>query len=51
MLKLVEREVLAGVSRTPTRNGQTVLQVSFEDDDAFDRRFDDLLVAIALTVE
>jgi hypothetical protein len=30
--------VLAGVARTPTRVGQTVLQVSFENKDAFDRR-------------
>ncbi|WP_261529513.1 hypothetical protein [Burkholderia multivorans] len=29
----------------------TVLQVPFENDDTFDRRVDDLLVAIALTAE
>lgn len=51
VLERVEREVLAGVSRTPTRDGVTVLQVPFESEDAFDRRVDDLLVAIALTAE
>ncbi|EDT03474.1 integrase family protein [Burkholderia ambifaria IOP40-10] len=51
VLERVEREVLAGVVRTPTRDGMTVLQVPFDDDDAFDRRVDDLLVAIALTAE
>ncbi|WP_268838532.1 phage integrase family protein [Burkholderia sp. WTPI3] len=51
VLERVEREVLAGVARTPTRDGVTVLQVPFENDDAFDRRVDDLLVAIALTAE
>lgn len=51
VLERVEREVLAGVVRTPTRDGVTVLQVPFDDDDAFDRRVDDLLVAIALTAE
>ncbi|WP_241239185.1 phage integrase family protein [Burkholderia stagnalis] len=51
VLERVEREVLADVARTPTRDGVTVLQVPFENDDAFDRRVDDLLVAIALTAE
>lgn len=51
VLERVEREVLAGVARTPTRDGVTVLQVPFDTDDAFDRRVDDLLVAIALTAE
>ncbi|MBR8186577.1 integrase [Burkholderia ambifaria] len=51
VLERVEREVLAGVVRTPTRDGVTVLQVPFDNDDAFDRRIDDLLVAIALTAE
>ncbi|RQY49119.1 integrase [Burkholderia stagnalis] len=51
VLERVEREVLAGVARTPTRDGVTVLQVPFENEDAFDRRVDDLLVAIALTAE
>ncbi|RQT22119.1 integrase [Burkholderia contaminans] len=51
VLERVEREVLAGIIRTPTRDGVTVLQVPFDDDDAFDRRVDDLLVAIALTAE
>ncbi|AOI94154.1 integrase [Burkholderia pseudomultivorans] len=51
VLERVEREVLAGLARTPTRNGMTVLQVPFENEDAFDRRVDDLLVAIALTAE
>lgn len=51
VLERVEREVLAGIARTPTRDGETVLQVPFENDDAFDRRVDDLLVAIALTAE
>lgn len=51
VLERVEREVLAGVVRTPTRDGVTVLQVPFDDDDAFDRRVDDLLAAIALTAE
>ncbi|KWK67554.1 phage integrase family protein [Burkholderia stagnalis] len=51
VLERVEREVLAGVARTPTRDGVTVLQVPFDHDDAFDRRVDDLLVAIALTAE
>lgn len=51
VLERVEREVLAGVVRTPTRDGVTVLQVPFDDEDAFDRRVDDLLVAIALTAE
>ncbi|WP_181157820.1 MULTISPECIES: hypothetical protein [Burkholderia] len=43
--------MLAGVARTPTRDGVTVLQVPFVSDEAFDRRVDDLLVAIALTAE
>jgi len=51
VLERVEREVLAGVVRTPTRDGMTVLQVPFDNDDGFDRRVDDLLVAIALTAE
>ncbi|WP_233633927.1 hypothetical protein [Burkholderia cenocepacia] len=51
VLARVGREVLAGVARTPTCGGQTVLQVSFENYDVFDRRIDDLLVAIALTAE
>ncbi|KWK68822.1 phage integrase family protein [Burkholderia ubonensis] len=51
VLERVEREVLAGLARTPTRDGVTVLQVPFDSDDAFDRRVDDLLVAIALTAE
>lgn len=51
VLERVEREVLAGVVRTPTRDGVTVLQVPFDDEDAFDRRVDDLLVAIALAAE
>ncbi|WP_275042625.1 phage integrase family protein [Burkholderia cepacia] len=51
VLERIEREVLAGIARTPTRDGVTVLQVPFENDDAFDRRVDDLLVAIALTAE
>ncbi|KVU14184.1 hypothetical protein WK62_31095 [Burkholderia ubonensis] len=51
VLERVEREVLAGIARTPTRDGVTVLQVPFENDDGFDRRVDDLLVAIALTAE
>ncbi|WP_175816954.1 site-specific integrase [Burkholderia diffusa] len=51
VLERVEREVLAGVPRTPTRDGVTVLQVPFDHNDAFDRRVDDLLVAIALTAE
>ncbi|AWV05606.1 integrase (plasmid) [Burkholderia sp. JP2-270] len=51
VLDRVERELLAGIVRTPTRDGVTVLQVPFENDDAFDRRVDDLLVAIALTAE
>ncbi|MCW3704995.1 hypothetical protein UE99_017105 [Burkholderia cenocepacia] len=33
------------------RDGQTVPQVPFENDDPFDRRIDDLLVAIAMTAE
>ncbi|KVD85831.1 integrase [Burkholderia ubonensis] len=51
VLERIEREVLADVARTPTRDGLTVLQVPFDTDDAFDRRVDDLLVAIALTAE
>ncbi|WP_367190321.1 hypothetical protein [Burkholderia sp. Ed8] len=47
----IEREVLADVARTSTRDGVTVLHVPFENADAFDRRVDDLLVAIALTAE
>ncbi|WP_243435620.1 hypothetical protein [Burkholderia pseudomallei] len=43
--------MLATVARTPTRDGVTVLQVPFDNDDVFDRRVDDLLVAIALTAE
>ena len=50
VLKRVEREVLAGVARKPI-DGVTVLQVPFDNDDAFDRRVDDLLVAIALIAE
>ncbi|WP_241020217.1 hypothetical protein [Burkholderia sp. Ac-20345] len=48
---MLGREVLAGVARTPTRDGVTVLQVPFENDDAIGRRVDDVLVAIALTAE
>ncbi|WP_244114781.1 tyrosine-type recombinase/integrase [Burkholderia cepacia] len=51
VLERVEREVLAGVPRASTRDGVTVLQVPFDNDDAFDRRVDDLLVAIAQTAE
>ncbi|WP_396334107.1 phage integrase family protein [Burkholderia anthina] len=51
VLERVEREVLAGVARTPTRDGVTVLQLPFDGDDAFDRRVDDLLVAVALAAE
>ncbi|OJA84518.1 hypothetical protein BGV49_21605 [Burkholderia ubonensis] len=51
VLERVEREVFADLARTPTRDGVTVLQVPFDSDDAFDRRVDDLLVAIALTAE
>ncbi|KVN49359.1 phage integrase family protein [Burkholderia ubonensis] len=51
VLERVEREVLAGIPRMPTRDGVTVLQVPFENDEAFDRRVDDVLVAIALTAE
>lgn len=51
VLERIEREVLAGVARTSIRDGVTVLQVPFENADAFDRRVDDLLVAIALTAE
>ncbi|WP_249182344.1 hypothetical protein [Burkholderia vietnamiensis] len=42
VLERVEREVLAGIAGTPTRDGLTVLQVSFACDDAFGRRADDL---------
>lgn len=41
----------AGVARTPIRDAVTVPQVSFENEDAFDQRVDDLLVAIALIAE
>ncbi|WP_419761809.1 MULTISPECIES: phage integrase family protein [Burkholderia cepacia complex] len=51
VLEHVEREVLANVARTPTRDGMTVLQVPFYNENAFDRLVDDLLVAIALTAE
>lgn len=49
VLERVEREVLAGVVRTPTRDGG--LCVPFDNDDAVDRRIDDLPVAIALAAE
>lgn len=51
VLERVEREMLAGIARTPTRDGVIVLQVPFDHDDGFDRRVDDPLVAIALTAE
>ncbi|ABX19915.1 site-specific integrase [Burkholderia multivorans] len=51
VLERVEREVLAGFGRTPIRDGVTVLQVPFDNQDAFDRRVDDLLVQIAMTAE
>ncbi|VWC91760.1 integrase family protein [Burkholderia contaminans] len=51
VLERVEREVPAGVASTPTRDGETVLQVPFHDDEAFDHRVDDLLLAIARTRE
>nr|WP_302054750.1 site-specific integrase [Burkholderia multivorans] len=51
VLERVEREVLAGFGRTPIRDGVTVLQVPFDNEDAFDRRVDDLLVEIAMTAE
>jgi hypothetical protein len=38
-------------SHAPTGDGFTVRQVPFENDDAIDRRVDDLLVAIALIAE
>ncbi|WP_269765176.1 tyrosine-type recombinase/integrase [Burkholderia ubonensis] len=34
--RVLEREVLAGVARTPTRDGVTVLQVPSDTDDGFD---------------
>ncbi len=46
----VRAQALADVVCTPTRDCATVLRVPF-DDYAFDRRVDDLLVAIALTTE
>ena len=49
--RVLEREVRVGAARTPTRDSVTVLQVPFENDDAFNRCVDDLLVAIALTAE
>nr|WP_302182822.1 site-specific integrase [Burkholderia multivorans] len=51
VLERVEREVLAGFGRTPIRDGVTVLQVPFDNEDAFDRRVNDLLVEIAMTAE
>ncbi len=51
VLERVEREVLAGFPRTPIQDNVTILQVPFESADDFDRRVDDLMVAIALTAE
>ncbi len=50
-LERVEREVLAGFPRTPTREHTTALQVPFDGTDALDRTVDDLMVAIALIAE
>ncbi|KAB0644184.1 hypothetical protein [Burkholderia latens] len=38
VLERVEREVLAGIARTPTRDGGTVLQLLFENDESCDLR-------------
>ncbi|MDN7431391.1 hypothetical protein [Burkholderia sp. AU45388] len=43
---VLERDVLAGVARTLTCDAVTVVRVSFEDGDTFDR-----LVEVALTAE
>ncbi|MFY4695273.1 hypothetical protein [Burkholderia glumae] len=51
VLERVEREVLAGIAHTPIQGGVTVLRVPFETEDDFDRRVDDLMVAIALIAE
>ncbi|WP_157627714.1 tyrosine-type recombinase/integrase, partial [Burkholderia gladioli] len=51
VLERVEREVLAGIVHTPIKGGVTVLRVPFETEDDFDRRVDDVMVAIALTAE
>ncbi|WP_036057727.1 tyrosine-type recombinase/integrase, partial [Burkholderia gladioli] len=51
VLERVEREVLAGIAHTPIQGDVTVLRVPFETEDDFDRRVDDLMVAIALTAE
>lgn len=47
----IERGLLARYLRTPTRDGQTTLQVEFVSADVFDRELDDLLAAIALESE
>ena len=48
---VLELEILVGVARAPIRDGLIVLQVPFDNDGVFDRRIDDLLVAIVLTAE
>ncbi len=47
----VEREVLAGIVHTSIQGDVTVLRVPFEMGEDFDRRVDDVMVAIALTAE
>ncbi len=51
VLERVEREVLAGIGHPPIQGDVTVLRVPFETEDDFDRRVDDVMVAIALTAE
>ncbi|MDN7466162.1 phage integrase family protein [Burkholderia gladioli] len=51
VLERVKREVLAGIVHTPIQGDVTVLRLPFETEDDFDRRVDDLMVAIALTAE
>ncbi|MDN7813744.1 hypothetical protein [Burkholderia gladioli] len=51
VIKRVEREVLAGIVHTSIQGDVTVLRVPFETEEDFDRRVDDVMVAIALTAE
>ncbi|MBI0328346.1 hypothetical protein [Burkholderia plantarii] len=51
VLERIERELLAPCLRTPTRGGETVLQVEVASVDLLDREIDDLVAAIALAAE
>ncbi len=50
-LERIDREVLADIERTPVNSDVIILHLSFDNEEAFDRRVDDLLVGIASAAE